>query len=78
MKRDIKNEELVHSLKEIIVLRDEQLIASRSEIEKRDLLIEQLGVRVEESNKRVELLTSKFNFLLSKKKDSEGPRKILK
>ena len=38
--RDITNEELVHSLKEIIVLRNEQLTASRSEIEERDLLIE--------------------------------------
>ena len=62
VERDIRNEELVRSLKEIIVLRHEQLIASRSEIENRDLLIEQLGVRVEESNKRGELLTSKLNL----------------
>ena len=78
MEKDIKNEDLVRSLMEIIVLRDEQLIALRSEIEKRVLLIEQFGVGVVESNKRVELLTSKLNLLLSKSKDSEGTKRTLK
>ena len=57
VERDQKFEENSQASKEIIAVRDEQLRAANYETKKRDEIIEELGTKIDESNRRVSDLT---------------------
>ena len=68
---ELRHEDYNNQLKEIIALRDEQLLVANGEIKERDLIINQLKQEVENSKERVEQLTKKIDGLLMNRKNTE-------
>ena len=65
VERAQKYEENSQTLKEIIAVKNEHLIAANYEIKMRDEIIEELRTKIDESNGRVSGLTRKLDLVLT-------------